>query len=255
MDTRFSRTIRLLGEERFNILQTRLVTIVGLGAVGGYVLEGLVRAGVCNLRLVDFDTIQPSNLNRQLLALEDTLGMNKAEAARQRALAINPDCRVEVLNIFAGEETLPTIFQPRPDLLIDAIDSLNPKTQLLHGAWLEKIPTISSMGAALRTDPTFIRSGNIFETSNCPLARHLRKRLRRRGVDPQGSPEIFCVYSTEKVDFDYNAENETISRAEAEPSPYADRGRSRNVLGSLATITGIFGLTIANHAILRLSDH
>lgn len=244
---RFIRTRRLLGEERFALLQSRTVTIVGLGAVGGYVVEGLVRAGIEHLRIVDYDTIQPSNLNRQLLALETTLGRAKAEVAEERILAINSHCRVEALQLFAGEDTLEKILKPRPDLLIDAIDSLNPKTQLLHGAYLSKIPVISSMGAALRTDPTLIRTGDLFSTSNCPLARHLRKRLRRRGV----GEGIACVYSVEKIDFEYQLADE---EDEPDPSPYADRGRKRNVLGSLPTITGIFGLTIANQAIMRLSQ-
>ncbi len=243
---RFIRTQRLLGEERFKLLQSRMVTVVGLGAVGGYVVEGLVRAGISRLRIVDYDTIQPSNLNRQILALETTLGRAKAEVARERILAINSECRVEALQLFAGEETLAKILEPRPDLLIDAIDSLNPKTQLLHAAYLSQIPTISSMGAALRTDPTLIRSGDLFTTSNCPLAKHLRKRLRKRGV----GEGISCVYSIEKIDFDYQLPEED---ADADTSPYANRGRKRNVLGSLPTITGIFGLTIANQAIMRLS--
>ena len=244
---RFIRTERLLGAERFKLLQSKMVTVVGLGAVGGFVVEGLVRAGVNNLRIVDFDTIQPSNLNRQILALESTLGKPKAEVAKERVLAINSDCHIEALQIFAGEDTLDQILDPKPDLLIDAIDSLNPKAQLLHGAYVREIPTISSMGAALRTDPTFIRSGDLFSTSNCPLAKHLRKRLRRRDV----GKGIFCVYSTEKIDFDYQQEEDEKNVGD---TPYSDRGRQRNVLGSLPTITGIFGLTIANHAIMQLSQ-
>ena len=245
---RFIRTRRLLGEERFNRLQACTVTLVGLGAVGGYVLEGLVRAGISRLRIVDYDTIQPSNINRQILALETTLGRPKAEVAKERVLAINSECRVEALQLFAGDETLEQILNPHPDLLIDAIDSLNPKTQLLHGAYLSRIPVISSMGAALRTDPTLIRSGDLFSTSNCPLAKHLRKRLRKRGV----GEGISCVYSVEKIDFEYELpEEDTTVVGE---TPYADRGRKRNVLGSLPTITGIFGLTIANQAIMQLSE-
>ena len=243
---RFIRTRQLLGEERFALLQSRMVTVVGLGAVGGYVVEGLVRAGIRHLRIVDYDTIQPSNINRQILALESTLGRAKAEVAEERILAINSACRVEALQLFADEETLGRILEPRPDLLIDAIDSLNPKTQLLQGAYLGNIPTISSMGAALRTDPTLIRCGELFSTSNCPLARHLRKRLRRRGV----GEGISCVYSIEKIDFDYQLPEEDDG---IDTSPYADRGRKRHVLGSLPTITGIFGLIIANQALLRLS--
>jgi tRNA threonylcarbamoyladenosine dehydratase len=242
---RFRRTEQLLGKETFQKLQSKRVTVVGLGAVGGYVLEGLARAGVQHLRIVDFDTIQTSNINRQIIALESTLGRSKAEVLQERLCDINPNCTVEALPVFAAEETLEEILTPKPDLLIDAIDSLNPKTQLLHGAYERNIPTISSMGAALRTDPTLIRTGDIFDTSNCPLARHIRKRLRRRDV----GRGINCVYSTEKVTFDYAPPPEDTKVGE---TPFSDRGRARNVLGSLPTITGIFGLTIANLAIFQL---
>ena len=167
---RFARTERLLGEVKFKQLQSQMVTVIGLGAVGGYVVEGLVRAGVRHLRIVDFDTIQPTNLNRQIIALETTLGQPKALATRDRVVAINSECTVEPMQLFAGDETLEQILSPKPDLLIDAIDSLNPKTQLLHGAYQREIPTISSMGAALRTDPGLIRSGDLFDTKSCPLA-------------------------------------------------------------------------------------
>jgi tRNA A37 threonylcarbamoyladenosine dehydratase len=248
---RFARTERLLGELKFQQLQSQMVTVVGLGAVGGYVVEGLVRAGIRHLRIVDFDTVQPTNLNRQIIALETTLGQPKALATRDRVIAINSECTVEPMQLFAGDETLEQILSPKPDLLIDAIDSLNPKTQLLHGAYQREIPTISSMGAALRTDPGLIRSGDLFDTKSCPLARHLRKRLRRRGV----GVGITAVYSTEKIDFDYSFQQEKgEDEAAVGETPFSERGRKRNVLGSLPTITGIFGLTIANLAIFRLSE-
>jgi len=247
---RFTRTEQLLGKVKFQQLQSATVTIVGLGAVGGYAVEGLVRAGVGHLRIVDFDTVQQTNLNRQIIALETTLGQPKALATRDRVLAINPGCRVEPMQIFAGEETLEQIFEPRPDLLIDAIDSLNPKTHLLQGAYLRDIPVISSMGAALRTDPLLIRSGDLFDTRSCPLAKHLRKRLRNRGV----GRGITCIYSTEKINFDYHLHHEKDKEESTiGETPFSERGRKRNILGSLPTITGIFGLTIANLAILRLS--
>lgn len=249
---RFTRIIQLIGQQSFAKLQRSSITIVGLGAVGGYALEALVRAGVGHFRLVDFDTIQPSNINRQILALTSNINRPKVDVASERAHAINPDCSIDVLSVFAAEETADEILAPRPDILIDAIDSLNPKTQLLTAAYNAEIPTISSMGAALRTDPTLIRLGDIFDSTNCPLAKHIRKRLRRRNV----GRGILCVYSTEKVDFDYRMDdNETPATTHATPSgtPYADRGRRRNVLGSLPTLTGIFGLFIANQVILQLT--
>lgn len=244
---RFSRIQRFLGEERFERLRGRKVTVVGLGAVGGYVVEGLARAGIGQLCLVDFDTVQPSNLNRQILALTETLGRPKVEVAKDRVIAINPECRVEALQLFVDDKTVSQVLSPLPDLLIDAIDSLNPKVQLLTTAYALGVPIISSMGAALRSDPTLIRCADLFDTKNCPLARRLRKRLNRNEV----GRGITCVFSTEKVDFDYREPEEETA---LEPSPYEDRGRKRRILGSLPTLTGIFGLIIANRAILQLAE-
>ncbi len=243
---RFKRIEQLLGNKRFRKLRDCSVTVVGLGAVGGHAVEGLARAGINNLKLVDFDTIQPSNINRQILALESTLGRPKTEVAHERVLAINPECRVEAMQLFAADETMSAILSPRPDLLIDAIDSLTPKMQLLIAAYHNKIPVLSSMGAALRTDPTLIRVADIYSTRGCPLARRLRQRLRRQGV--KGG--ITCVYSTEPVSFDYQPPDTDTTP----DTPFAKRGRKRHVLGSLPTLTGIFGLYLANQAILQLAD-
>ena len=243
---RFSRTRCFLGEKKFDLLQQASVTIVGLGAVGGYAAEGLARAGIGRLRLIDFDTIQPSNINRQILALENSIGQAKVDVAKRRISLINPECRVEALQIFAAEETLNEILAPEPDILIDAIDSLNPKVQLLAGAHKRGISTYSSMGAALRTDPGKIKTGDIMTSNHCPLAKHVRNRLRRQGIEGG----IQCVYSTERVDFNYQGPEKTEQPA----SPYEDRGRKRNVLGSLPTITGIFGLILANEVILHLTQ-
>ncbi len=246
---RFIRTERLLGKKYFAALQSKSVTLVGIGAVGGYVLEGLVRGGVKNIRIVDFDTIQPSNINRQLLALETTIGEAKIEVARKRAREINSDCRIKTLPLFAREDTIAEILSPTPDLLIDAIDSLNPKTQLLYEAYHKQIPIISSMGAALRTDPSKITTGDLFSTKNCPLARHLRRRLRRRGI----TRGINCVYSTETLNYEFNPTDMEPDSSETQDQDNTGKGRLRNTLGSLPTITGIFGLTIANMAIMQLS--
>ncbi len=242
---RFTRTQRILGAEKFNLLLNASVTIVGLGAVGGYATEGLARAGVGTLRLVDFDTIQLSNINRQILALESSLGQSKVEVALKRIKLINPECKVEALQIFAAEETLDTILLPKPDVLIDAIDSLNPKIQLLAGAHARNIVTFSSMGAALRTDPSKIQSDDIMRSNHCPLAKHVRNRLRRLGIEGG----IQCVYSTERVDFSYELPENQMATANS----YEDRGRKRNVLGSLPTVTAIFGMILANEVILHIT--
>ncbi len=235
---RFSRSRQLLGETAFARVAGAEVCVVGIGAVGGYVVEALARGGVGRLRLVDFDTVATSNINRQILALDSTVGRSKVALAAERIHAINPRCSVETRELFCTSSTVDEILSPAPDLVIDAIDALNPKTDLLEAAWRRQLPLLSSMGAALRTDATAVRSGDLFSSSGCPLARHLRRRLRRRGIDHG----IACVYSTEKV---------TTGIGDRED--FGDHGRGRNILGSLPTIPGIFGLTLANSALLHLA--
>ncbi len=150
--------------------------------------------------------------------------------------------------MFADQETLSTILDPTPDLVIDAIDSLNPKIQLLAEVYNRGIPLLSSMGAALRTDTGKIAVGDIAESRGCPLAKRVRKRLRRIGIETG----IRCVFSTEKVNFIYTPP--PVSDPSVPPAnKYENRGRKRVVLGSLPTLTGIFGLILANEAILHLS--
>ena len=233
----------LLGPESFNRLTASHIAVVGLGAVGGYALEALARSGVGRLTVVDFDIIQPTNINRQIFAMESTLGRMKVQAAADRIEDINPQCRIEPLELFVDEESVKEIFNRRPDIIIDAIDSLNPKVQLLKSSYLSGIPTFSSMGAALRTDPLAIRVGDLSESNHCPLAKRIRKRLRRDNI----TSGITCVYSTERVDFEYNQE---IEPEHIETG--SDRGRARNTLGSLPTITAIFGLVLANEVIRQL---
>ncbi len=241
---RFTRIRQLLGDTCLDTLHNSTVTIVGLGAVGGYAMEGLARAGIGSLKLIDFDIIQPSNINRQILALESTLGKPKTAVAKERVLEINPRCKVDAQTLFASDETVETILSPVPDLLIDAIDSLNPKAQLLTAAYRSNIKTLSSMGAALRTDPSRITIADLYKTKACPLARRLRQRLRRQDV----GEGITCVFSTEPVDFAY----QPPKTDEAPKSVTGNKGRARRVLGSLPTLTAIFGMYLANQAILDL---
>ena len=239
-DERFMRTEILLGEDGMECLKNARVMIIGLGAVGGYALEALARAGIGTLMLVDFDVFDRSNINRQILALESTIGIKKTEAARRRVAEINPDCKVVVKDVFVNADTLPALLAEKPDFVVDAIDALNPKCCLIEALYHAQIPFISSMGAALKTDPAKIKYGKLGATKNCGLAKFIRKRLKKRGLDLN---KIFCVSSEEQVDggFIENEEGETAG------------GRVRNTLGSLPTITAIFGLIIANEAIKQIA--
>ncbi len=246
MDNRFMRTERLLGRDGLARLKAARVAVVGLGAVGSYAAEGLARAGVGHLRLVDFDTVRPSNINRQLYALDSTVGQAKVEVARCRILDINPACEVEALPVFVDAKTVDCVLSPPLDLVIDAIDSLSPKVELIAAAAGAGLRIVSCMGAAERTDPSKVRIAPLETTRECPLAKWVRKRLRQRGI----SHGVMCVYSEELP-------GNTWARpaAEGEEADAAlDRGRKRRVLGSLSTLTGIFGLTAATEAI-RLLTH
>lgn len=237
MQERHKRTELILGADGLAALQRARVLVVGLGAVGSYATEALARAGVGHLRLVDCDTVKESNLNRQLYALHSTLGQNKADIAARRVRDINPDCHVEEMIAFAHSDTLPQLFEGRPDVVVDAIDSLNPKVTLIQGAIEAGLTIFSSMGAARRRDPSAIRVDDISKTLNCPLARAVRLRLRRRGI----RKGVRCVFSTEIA---------PEALAEPEPHELPSQGRARLVMGSLPTLTGIFGLTLA-HAVIE----
>lgn len=240
---RFLRTERLIGTDKMEILRSKSILIAGLGAVGSYAAEGIARLGVGSISLADFDVISRSNINRQLYALESTIGRQKAVVACERIKDINPECNVQPLKLFIHRDTIEEITIHPPDLIIDAIDSLNPKIELLTYAYKNNIPIISSMGAALRTDPSKIKYSDIFDTTKCPLSKQVRKRLRNRGV----GRGIDCVFSTELINFTY-----TDPEEESEGEDIVERGLKRRVLGSLPTLPGIFGLILANMAYKKL---
>ena len=237
----------MLGDSGTKSLNESFVVVAGLGAVGGYAVEALARAGVGRMRLVDFDVVCPTNINRQIYALESTIGRKKTELAAERVRQINPECKVELLDSFIHTDTMDAVLSGQPDIVIDAIDSLTPKVELIIALKERAIPSVSSMGAALRDDPSLIRSGLLKKVNYCPLAAAIRKRLRRRGV----SLDVRCVYSIQQP----------IRQALAGPQSTDEnimrghlRGRPRKTLGSLPTITAIFGMTIANDVIKMLID-
>ncbi len=233
---RFMRTSILLGEEGMNKLYHSRVMIVGLGAVGGYALEAIARAGIGNLILVDYDSFEPTNINRQLLALDSTIGKLKTDVAEERVKQINPNCKIQKINLFVDECNVADLLLYKPDFVVDAIDSLDAKAALIEALWLQKIPFISSMGAALKTDASKVCLTTLNKTQNCGLAKKLRHNLRKHEVNIE---KINCVYSNEVVDFSSATHKDIVN--------------NKNIMGSLPTITAIFGLMLANHVILKLS--
>ena len=229
----FTRTELMLGSEGIEKLANSFVVLAGVGAVGGFALEALVRAGVGRIRIIDFDVVEESNLNRQLLATRDTLGKAKVDLAAKRAKSINPEIKIEVLKAFISPDHMEEVLCGSPDLLIDAIDTITAKVTLLKGAVQMGIKTFSSMGAALRTETSMIKVAPLSKTKVCPLAAAIRSNLRKQTDMALALDKITCVFSEEPV---------TVV-----PTERNDNGKS--ILGSLPTIPAIFGLTLANEAI------
>ena len=188
-----TRTELLFGTERTERLSHCHVLVVGLGGVGSYAAEQICRAGIGKMTIVDADTVNESNLNRQLPALHSTLGKPKAEVVAQRLLDINPALELTVLNEFLRDERTEEVLLSHPfDFVVDAIDSLSPKVFLIYHAFTHKIPIISSMGAGAKIDPSLIRIADISKTMNCALAKAVRKRLRGMGIN-KGIPTVFSM--------------------------------------------------------------
>jgi tRNA A37 threonylcarbamoyladenosine dehydratase len=240
---RFARTMQLVGEEGLARLQGATVAVFGLGAVGSYVVEALARAGVGSLVLFDHDTMSLSNINRQLFALESTVGLYKAEVAKARVLDINPACTVEARMVFVNGENVAGLLEPRFDAVVDAIDGVNSKVNLIVAAREMGLPVVASMGAAAKLDPSKIKAADIFTSVMCPLARIIRKRLRRRGV----TGGVRCVFSTECA---RNTNDPVIEEAPEQ----GVSGRPRAPIGSISYLTGMFGLFVAGEIVRTLLD-
>jgi len=248
-ESQFSRLERMIGLAGLERLRRARVVVVGLGAVGGYAVEALARFGVGGLRLVDFDRVRASNLNRQLLALHSTIGHSKAQLAAARVRDINPDCDAVPLELFVHTDTLEQVLDGEIDLVLDAIDSFTPKLELLTAVLARQLPVISCMGAALRTDPTAVRVGPLEHTLHCPLARRMRKAFRKRNL-PLTLPCVHAIEPVNHLPATAGVDGAALDGDDAQET--YTRGRLRRSLGSLPTLTAIFGLTLANEAVRTL---
>lgn len=228
------RTRTLLGEDAVNQLARKRVLIVGCGGVGGYASEMLARSGVGHLTLIDSDCVATSNINRQIIATHDTVGESKVELLAKRFKSINPDISVDARQLFLTPEKVDDLISENYDMIIDAIDSVAPKVMLLEESLRRHIPVVSSMGAGGRIDPTKCGYFDISETRNDGLAREVRRRLRKAGF----SGGLTVVASTE------SPEQHSILTL--------DEQFKRSSYGTLATIPAIFGIMLANRAILEL---
>jgi tRNA threonylcarbamoyladenosine dehydratase len=226
-DDCFQRTALLVGEEGLRCLAEAHVAIAGLGGVGSYAAEAIGRAGVGRITLADFDIVEATNLNRQLVALESSLGHPKVDVAAARLREINPDADIRVMRAFIGPENLGE-FLEGVGYVIDAIDSVEAKTCLLAAAHTRGLHVVSCMGAANKLSPVGVCVDDIGATRYCPLARVVRHGLRRMGI----SSGIRCVYTRENRGV--NVESGTT-----------DEQRKKRVQGSISYVPGLIGLTAA----------
>lgn len=234
----FSRTALLLGSDAMKKLSGAKVAVFGLGGVGGYVAEALVRSGVGSLELIDHDTVSPTNINRQLLATCSTVGLYKAEVAARRALDINPNICVTARKTFFGPDTAKEFNFSSYDYVVDAIDTVTGKLALVTAAQAADTPIISCMGTGNKLDPTKFQIADIRKTSVCPLARIMRKECAKRGIK-----HLKVLFSTE---------DPIAPMAEESAMEELPEGR-RALPGSVAFVPSVAGLIIAGEVIKDLT--
>lgn len=226
----FSRTTLLVGEEGINKLASASVLVCGLGGVGGYALEAIARAGVGRIGVLDDDLIHESNLNRQLLATTLTVGRKKTEVAKERILSINPNCKVDVYDLFYLPETADEVPIADYDVVVDAIDTVTAKIELIVRANAQNVTIVSSMGTGNKLNTRFEQT-DLFKTSVCPLAKVMRKELKARGIN-----HLPVVYSTE----------------EQKTSTLTENGR--HIPASISYVPPISGLMLAEFAIKKILE-
>lgn len=226
----FSRTISLIGEEKFLKLNNCHVAVFGIGGVGGYVCEALIRSGVGKLTIVDNDAVSPSNINRQIIATVDSIGKDKVDVAKDRLLSINPDAKISAVKEFFMPDTSYKFDFESFDYVVDAIDTVTGKIEIVLKAKDANVPVISSMGTGNKLDPTLFEIDDIYKTSVCPLAKVMRYELKKRNVD-----SLKVLYSKEKPILTSNNEESIPGR--------------RHTPSSISFVPSVAGLIIAGEVI------
>ena len=230
------RTQLLLGEEKMQRMASAHVLIVGLGGVGAYAAEMICRAGVGQMTLVDADTVQPSNINRQLAALQTTIGREKVEVLAERYKQINPELKLTVLPVYLKDDNIPELLDAATyDFIVDAIDTISPKCYLIAHAMQRRIKIVSSMGAGAKSDISQVRFADIWETYHCGLSKAVRTRLQKMGV----KRKLPVVFSTEQAD--------------ANAVLLTDEERNKkSTCGTVSYMPAVFGCFLAEYVIKRL---
>jgi tRNA threonylcarbamoyladenosine dehydratase len=236
-----TRTEILIGQAGINRLATKHVMVVGLGGVGGYAAEAIARAGIGKITIVDYDRVAPSNCNRQLPALQSTIGQAKSVVMGDRLLDINPDLRLEILDTFMDPDNISEILANRDiDYLLDCIDSIACKAALVAACQDQLIPVASAMGAGGRVDVTRAKISTLKKTQVCPLAREMRGSMRKLGA----SLDYPVVFSDEVP----------VKGLPHQPIDSDNPGRPRAVNGTISYLPGLFGMMLAGHAIRELIE-
>lgn len=230
------RTRLLMGAEKMERLQQAHVLVVGLGGVGAYAAEMICRAGVGRMTIVDADTVQPSNINRQLPALHSTLGLPKAEVLAKRFRDINPELELTVLAEYLKDERIPALLDSAHyDFIVDAIDTVAPKCYLIYHALKRRLPIVSSMGAGAKWDISQVRFADLWETYHCGLSKAVRKRLQKMGM----KRKLPVVFSTEQ------AHEEAVILIDNEQN-------KKSTAGTVSYMPAVFGCYLAEYVIRRL---
>ena len=232
MIDQFSRTELLIGEDSIQKLQNSRVAIFGIGGVGGYTVEALARSGVGTLDLIDNDSVCITNLNRQIIATHKTLGQNKVDVAKERALDINPNIKINTYNTFYNNESQHLFEFSKYDYIVDAIDTVEGKLSLIENAKKYNIPIICAMGAGNKMDPTKFEVTDISKTTVCPLARVIRNELKKRHIK-----KVKVVFSTEP---------------QIKPQKTEEESYKKTIPGSNAFVPPVVGLIIAGEVIKDL---
>lgn len=234
MNEKFSRTEILIGEKKLNKLKNSKVAVFGIGGVGGYVVEALVRSSINHITLIDNDIVSESNINRQLIALSTNIGQKKIDVMKKRILEINPDCQVETFDTFVLKDNLEQFHLEDYDYVVDAIDTITGKISIIEKCNEYQVKIISSMGAGNKLDPTKFEVCDIYKTSVCPLAKVMRHELKKRGIK-----KLKVVYSKEEA----LTPKVVINN---------DKSKRKQIPGSISFVPSVCGLIIAGEVIKDL---
>lgn len=240
MTERLSRTEKLIGKENIEKLAAASVAVFGIGGVGGFTVEALARSGIGHIELIDHDTVAGSNLNRQIIATYDTVGRDKVDVMKERILSINPDAEVVVHKCFFLPENKDEFDFSKYSYVVDAVDTVTAKIAIIEEAKKAGVPVISSMGTGNKLDPTKFEVADISKTSVCPLAKVMRRELKKRGIS-----HVKVVYSKEEALTPIENEDTILSLGKTEETV----GRKKAAPASIAFVPSVAGLIIAGEVI------